>query len=703
MLVRLMRERSDFAASSVCLAICLRACGGLGLVACGAVGLVACGAVGLVACGGQAPAPQAPALARSSAPAPAPPPDLSPVPDPPALVLSARIVRPGASLATVHAWSKLPMPQAEQVTELVTGEALGPLVDLDQPIDVAVALGGSSARAMQPMAAVSVALKDAEAARALLSEHFKLVPAENGVSLIQGLGRAPRKEKDDADDEDDNGGGEGGERVCELAPAFGAAPVRLICGWHPRALVELGPWLTRTATRSPTKSDLHVDLRMQPVRPIILEQKRFLGVLLGGVLGARPGASGEREVASSIAGDVADFASDLDSAALDMTLGDAGANASLLLKLAGNASAAGRVVTAHPERTGPAPATFWQLPADADFAFFQRGTDEAEIARVRDLVIKAAGGVLGDQGFKEADRKAVLDALAKVASSAPMAYASGLDVAAARKALAAEKAAASRPESERAEARRVAAETLLGWRVLEVDEPATRATGILKELAAAWARPGVSAAYRAKNDGPAPVLRAIPVAKGASLPAGSVHYAIEVHPFDGAEGGKARSEEKDKPKKAPGPTKPVAVHLLVVPDGARTWIGVAGDEALAIAKLAAALKPAGASPAQGDASLSSRAELAALKAGPVGSAGFFTLRGLAEMATLSAVLSGGSLGGVTEGLDEAAQMPGQGLVAIPFSVTAQAGGPPAATLAALQVPRGAIEDVVAAVLRHGGF
>jgi len=47
-------------------------------------------------------------------------------------------------------------------------------------------------------------------------------------------------------------------------------------------------------------------------------------------------------------------------------------------------------------------------------------------------------------------------------------------------------------------------------------------------------------------------------------------------------------------------------------------------------------------------------------------------------------------------------MPGQGMVAIPFSLTAQPGSPPASQVT-LQVPRGAIEDVVTALLRHGAF
>ena len=51
------------------------------------------------------------------------------------------------------------MPQSEQVTELLTSEAVGPLVDLDQPIDFAVAVTGSGTK-MKDLTAVSAAVKD---------------------------------------------------------------------------------------------------------------------------------------------------------------------------------------------------------------------------------------------------------------------------------------------------------------------------------------------------------------------------------------------------------------------------------------------------------------------------------------------------------------------------------------------------------------
>ena len=292
-----------------------------------------------------------------------------------------------------------------------------------------------------------------------------------------------------------------------------------------------------------------------------------------------------------------------------MTLGDAGANASTTLKLDGASSVIGRVATAHPDRSGPAPAAFWQLPADADFATFQRGIDEPELARARELWLKVVAGILHDQGVKDADSKAVLEALGRLAPSAPMAYASGLDVAAAQKALAAAQSLGVgifepklKTESDpQLTATLAAAETMLGWRVLEIDESPAQATGALRDLAAAWARPSISAAYRAKaKSGAPPVFRLAPLRKGAGLPAGAVHYVLELHPFVGA------------PSLA---AKLLAVHLVVVPDGSRAWIGVAGEEALATAKLAAAL-------GQGEGKLASRAELAGLKAGPVGQVAF---------------------------------------------------------------------------------
>jgi hypothetical protein len=644
-----------------------------------------------LSCGGAPAALEAPATQINPAAAlrTQPSPDLSAVHDPRALVVSGRLARPSASLAIVRGWSKLPMPQSEEVTELVMGEAAGPLVDLDQPIDFAISVVGSGSH-MRDRTAVSVALKDLDHARATLSDRFKLVAGDNGALLIQGLGRPTRRDDDDGED----AAGDDDHRTCELAPAYGAAAMRLVCGWSAKALSELAPWLTRTATRLGATSDLHIDLRMLPLRSSISGQKRLIGSLLASVLGARLEPASARELVSSVGGDFVDFAIDLETATVDVQLAEAGATATATVRLSGATSALARLATAHPDRTATAPAAFWQLPGDADCAFFERGIDDTQLARGRELLLPLVGDWLAEYGLKDADRKPILDALAKMTSSAPIVYGSGLDDDAASKALATERSL--RESSDAAglmEAERVATEALLGWRVIELDEPAARLAEAVKELASAWGKPAVAAAYRAKTKGASPpALHAAPMPKGATLPAGAQHYVLELRPFDSSGSGVA-SVVSGKPKVAAVATKPVVIHLILVADGARSWVGAGGSDALVASKLAAAIAPAGDK-------LVDRVELAAMKTASVGAGGFVTARGLSRAAGTFAAMLGGSMGAGAEGFDEVAQLRHRGAVPITFSLTARADPAPAVT-ASVEVSRTAVEDIVKVILRHG--
>jgi hypothetical protein len=650
----------------------------------------------MAACGGNAPPPQAPAIARPVAPVTPPPPvDLSAVPEPAALVVTGRFAKLSASLATAHGWTKLPMPQSEQVTELLTSEAVGPIVDLDQPIDFAVAVVGSGSR-MKDLTALSAAVKDPEKVKATLGERYKLVPGDNGVLLIQGLGKPSRAADDDSDDDKRSPDEHDASRTCELAPAFGDAPVRLVCGFTPKALAELGPWLTRTATRGPSTGDLHVDVHMKPLQPTIADQKRLIGMILGSVIGGRLGLSSLRNLAVALGSDLADFAGDLDGLSADVTLGDAGAQAAVTLKLSGSTSVLARIATGHPDRSGPAPAAFWQLPGDADIAMFNRGLDEAELAKGRDLVLGAVGGALGESGVKDADRKAIVAALAKLVSPAAMVYGSGIDAEAVRKALATEKGLTIQSEpTEKEEAKRQTVEAFLGWRVIELEEPSTRMTAGLKELAAAIGRPSVGAAYREKlKDAVPPALRSLPVPRTAGLPTGAQHFVLELHTLER----KAPAPRPGKPpppaKKPLGPLKPLLVHLFVVPDGHRTWLAVGGDETVTASRLAMTLGPGGDK-------LAAHAALAPLKDASIGAGGFFTARGLPEAAQQVPLVLNGATWVAKESFDEAAQMPHQGLTPILFSSTAQSGAP--GMVARVTLPKEAIEDAVATVLRRGGL
>ena len=658
-------------------------------------------ALSVTACG-SAPPPQAPAAARPVATVTPPPPvvDLSPVPEPATLVVSARFAKLSASLATAHGWTKLPMPPSELVTELLTSEAVGPVVDLDQPIDFALAVVGTGAR-MKDLTAVSAAVKDPEKVKAALSERYKLVPGDNGALLIQGLGKPTRESGDDDGDEESKRTTEDREssRTCELAPAFGDSPVRLVCGFTPKALAELGPWLTRTATRGTSTADLHVEVRMKPLQSTIADQKHLLGMLVGSVIGGRLGLSSLRDLAVALGLDLVDFAGDLDGVSTDLTLGDAGAQAAVTLKLTGTTSALARIATSHPERGGPAPAAFWQLPGDADIAMFHRGVDEAVLAKGRDLVLDAVRSALGESGVKDADRKGIVDGLAKLVSPSAMVYGSGIDGDAVRGAFAAERALTAQSEqTEKEQAKRQLIEAFLGWRVIELDEPSTRTAAGLKELAAALGRSSVGAAYREKlKDAVPPALRAMPVPKGAALPAGAQHYVLELHTLER----KAPSPRPGKlappaPKKPLPPMKPLLVHIFVLPDGTRTWLAVGGDEAVTASHLTTTL-------GTGGDKLATHAALAPLKDGSVGAGGFFTARGLPEAAQQVPLVLNGATWVAKETFDEAAQMPHQGLTPILFSSTAQAGAPGGVTVIRVTLPRDAIEDAVATILRHGGF
>jgi hypothetical protein len=564
---------------------------------------------------------------------------------------------------------------------MIAGQDLGAIADLDRPIEIAVTVAGAGPH-LSKAVGVSAAVRDIEVAKSLVGAlHYDLVPGSNGALVIQRAGRHPQA-SDDAEDSDDDA------NVCELAPASGDAAFRLVCGWDAKALATLGPWLTRGATRETSTNDLHVDLYMQPLRPTLDEERRSLSILLGMMLTGHVAGS-ERELAQALGAAPIDFATDLDTATLDLTLSDLGAAASLTLRLSGTTSVLGRLVMANADRNGPAPQAFLQMPGDADLVVFDRGIDPDALSRGRDLALKVVGDKLAEDGVKDADRHAIVDALGSLASSAPMVYASGVDADAVRKALAVEQALPDGASvADRRAAGRASAQGLLGWRILEVDEPATARIDAMKAITAALARPGVFAAYHAKPGARALAMRSVPSPKGSPLPKGTEHFAIDVPLPD------ATDSTSPKAKPAPAP-KPLQIDVLVVPDGARTWIAAGGDPSLVSAKLAATLIGTGNV-------IGGKPELAEMKTAVVGAGGLLTIRALAEVGSEMSAFGGG-MGGFGTGsplLAGMAQLPHQGTTLIPFSLTAPATTPGTA-VATLQIPRATVDDVVMTLVQHG--
>lgn len=626
--------------------------------------ILSCGSSG---CGA---APVAPVVAPSAGPsrpvapiAPPPGPNLAEVPDPAGLVLSGRIANPAAALAVVRDWSGLPMPQPEDAFQMLTGVSGADVLDFDQPVDFALTVTGTGSR-LHEVGALAVALRDADHAKTALAEHYKLTPGDNGVLVLR---KNDKASKDDADDDaDDN------ERSCEVAPAFGAAATKLVCSFSPKGLSELGPWLTRTAPRKPSSGDLHVDFRMDPLRPTIASERRFFSAILTGVLHPDIAVTSTREAVSSVLGDLVDFALDLNGASLDVRLEEAQGTAAFTWKFNGHTAALTRLLTAHPERNGPAPAAFWQLPGDADSAFFERGVDDAAVSRARELVLHVVEEGLGDAGVGESDRKAIVDALGKMGTSAAMSMANGTNWDVARKALDAEKALRDGTDTAAIEeAERASEEALIGWHVVVVDEPPPKLEDAVKALFAVGKRPGVAAALRAKG---AAMPGGAPLPKGSTLPTSTMHYVLDLPAhFPG---------ESQGPKpKAGAVHKPIVIHVFVAPDGARTWLAFGAGETDVASKLAAAMGTTGDK-------LAGRTDLALLQTASVGDAGFASVRSGASGAGRQAVRV----------VDELAHLPHAGKSGVVFSLTPVSDTQETMTL---EVPRGAIEDVVHVLMRHG--
>jgi hypothetical protein len=638
------------------------------------------------ACGGSSPvlrAPSAAAISRGT-PGPATTADLGPVALPANLIVFGRITKPSASLSIAHAWSKLPTPQSEQLSELVVGEPVGPLIDVDQPVDFALAVNrpGGGPPSDTALFSVSAGIRDLDVAKAALTERYKLVPADNGALVIQGLGTAADSGADEEDRDSQ------ARRTCELAPAYGSSATRLVCALgDPKALTELGPWLTRGATRMRSTSDVRVDVRVQPMKSLVSDKWKTMSILLGAFTGSSLGIPSVRELAMAAAQDLVNSVLDLDTLSLDLHLSDSAARVVLTQNFSGTTSLFAQLATANADRVGPPPAQFWQMPSDADLAVFGRGTDPALLAPIRDRMLKVVSETLAEDGVKSPDGRALVEALRRFPLSTATVYAHGIDVEAARKSVAVAVSSAG-DESEQT-ARWSLAKDLVGWHVVEMDEPASDLSQALKALTAAWSRPAVASVYRAGFRGlPAVRLAPAPMPKGGAWPVTAEHYVVELQPPPPAH------------QKAGGKTQPAArsvtFHVFVVPDGGRTWVGVGGDESLITAKLASAIAGSGDS-------LRSMSELMLLKDSHVGAAGFVTIRGVATEAMGIAALVGMSPQSAADTLAELQRLPAAGASALTLTSTSSSSKAPAAVVTSFDVPRAAVEDGIVWALHHGGF
>jgi hypothetical protein len=610
---------------------------------------------------------------------------VSAVPAPAGLIALLRVKHPASALKTALGWAHLPPMSASDLNHAIAGESIGEVIDVDEAIDVALVNGGHG---LVPAWAVSAGVRSLEAARAGLAEKLALAPGEGGAYWIRPAA-----------------GGEKGslERPCEIAPSAGASPWRLVCGASDEALGYLAPYLARTLPRQAWASDVHVELHTEPIKPFAKMMRNQAPALLESMLGLRrtqePALA---ELVEALVGDMVDLVGDLGKTQVDVMLDPEGASASLHAGFESKTSLVAQLATEHPERADVPLASFWRLPDDSDTAVFSRGYDVAELAHARDLSLSALGAMLGKEGLPEAEQKALAAAVHDILTDAPLVYARGSDVVAVQKALLAFQTAKEGPA--KAQAARVAIEPYLGWWVFGFEEPPARLLRVFRGAVAAWNRPAMSKWLKSHVEGvPAPTLRALPA---TALPKDAYHLELSI--FIGSDESAGSSAGKAAHGIGPGgpaakakgpPPTPIELHALVVPDGARTWLVVAADEKLAIAKAKGLIG----TNTSGVGTLAVRPRLEALRDGRGTGGGFTSLRGWVALSPEPDAEAPQGKAGDPLGL--LASLPSQGLTPIVVSASSSpaTGDDAAGALdARLQLPRAAIEDIILFVLRSGG-
>lgn len=644
--------------------------------------------VALAACGG--PPPAAPTTpSKPIAVGTEPPPDVTAVPEPAGLVLVGRISKPDEVLRTVGGWTRLPLPGAADLVRSITDDAVADAVDLTQPVDGAIALSGGK-RDPKPLVAVSVAVRSFDDAKAKLGVKHKLSAGKNGELLVEGIGRsavhskAPREEEQEEDGD-----------TCVLAHASSGA--RLVCGER-EALDALSPYLTRTVPRQQWSSDVHVEMTLSAVREPLLQVRAGLPSIAKSMLGSSSPALGQL-IEASVA-ELVDVVGDTSRLTLDGQLADPGLQATLKIDYAKSTSVLARLATAHPERAEAPPPAFMHLPADTDFALYGNGSDPKLFDRLRELLGNVALEATEGAGMPEPERKAVRDLVVDrmlALFTGKVVYGKGYDTLALEKALTARKAVKPGDLGARDEADRVVAEQIIGWHLVQLNEPITKVGPMLKDWAALWNRPAFAKWAKAQSSGKMLAqMRILPAPAGVTLPKDAVHLEIVIPRADLEDMPVPPPPVPGRPKGAPPPpikakrvaVKPLVLHVIAVPDQGGTWLAFGMDAKLLAAKAAAALASAPDAATLGKATGSE-----ALRDVKANGAMLATLRGFLVFTALDrgSRSSFGLLG----------SLPATGETPIVLTLTSQPPSPAAAAgsaVATFKLPRGAIEDLVKVVL-----
>jgi len=485
-----------------------------------------------------------------------------------------------------------------QVLEHRLGATLSRTVDLSKPIDLTTSgLGEGPTRMV-----IAASVFDSDTFLGQVSQKFQLVHES------QGRWRLEPKEKRT-----------GNQLECELWHAAKPVGARLICATQPQLIGQQAEFLMAAARTEVDRANFHAEVPGSALQAVLLRAAENQAHKQGAPRSEESNSDrSTREWGQRM---VTDWAHDVDGLSWNLTLKR---NSVELSQEFGFARSESLLSTSLVGRVGPVrpvPDAFWQLPSDCDAALYSEGAEPERIRRQAATWIHQLR-TLADADDDDELPPAMLDQMEKGVGSlllrgGAFEFAYGRDLDRAARALneAAERASDRGPRSGSADPVLKKAQTQLGgWILVGIEDDSSAYLQALRELLHQAAD---KTKYRKKKAGkPSPPLpsnldfRELPLPKSAGLPSDTLHLVVRFEPNPRYVASKAK----------PAAPAPSAHHVLVATDGAQhLWLSLAADEALAMDRLRALLRP---DPAK---TLGASVELRQLAKQPVSGLGFGTL------------------------------------------------------------------------------
>jgi hypothetical protein len=572
-----------------------------------------------------------------------PAPDLSPVVTPAGLFAVGRWRRPSETIDTLLGWVNLPIPWRSLLTR--EGEGIGAVVAVDAPVELAVVVPQSTdLRQLEPRKVFSIGVTSVAA-----TVDFARRQGENVERLAPGVFRV----------------GSQGKVECAVANAVGSAPGRLVCSDDFEDVEELLAYATRGLPLEELgKGDMHVELRMEPLRPLARElRQKGLALALNQL--TTNDSRLDRAMAEAVRGTVDELAvvvEDADRISLDVQLDGPGGTAttSLASKFRDQKSWTVQTLLDAHSHSAAAPEQFWRLPSDASSAGYSTWVTPNRFDWGRRTLTDILDASLARANVSTRLREQVRRAMDEVP------FPKGPSV----------QARGALPPAADATRDQKRARKFIGWSVMGLEsEPAEKLTAYLDRLLAIYTdrelRKLMTSSVNAFEllELPTVTSRAANgLGRGAKL------YTVNVRSPE-AGGARAKAKVGDR----------VTLTIAVVPDGKGSFLGWSVDEKYLLDKLRLVQKP-GAS-----ATLATRPGLEELRDKSRMGAGFTTLRGLSQMVP-------GRVSGGRE-LDTALETaPNRGNTPILSSVELKR-GTQLELVWALRAPKPAISDVAAVASR----